>query len=187
MPQNSTYCGGGLAPRYECEMSETIFFLRTEQETAALGAALGDVLCVGDVVLLSGPLGAGKTTLARSAIHRRCGTTDAPSPTFTLVETYSADDLTIWHFDFYRLERAEEAWELGVEEAFADGASLIEWPERAPSILPAHALSITLTVDGGRRRAIVKGSPAWRERLEKIAAAFENQTRNPPSSTVPGQ
>ncbi len=159
-------------------MQEATFLLPTERETAALGAALGDALRVGDAVLLAGPLGAGKTTLARAIIHRRCGVADAPSPTFTLVETYPGDDITIWHFDFYRLERAEEAWELGVEEAFADGASLIEWPERAPAALPEQALSVMLSVNGGVRRAVLTAPPAWAERLEKIADGLKNQPRD---------
>ncbi len=161
------------------DMIEATFLLQTERETAALGAALGDALQVGDVVLLKGPLGAGKTTLARSIIHRRCGAAGAPSPTFTLVETYAGDDITIWHFDFYRLESADEAWELGIEEAFAEGASLIEWPERAPSVIPADALSITLAVETGQRRAAAVAPPSWRARLEMIADRIKNQPRDP--------
>ena len=165
-------------------MSKATFLLPTAADTAALGAALGDALRPGDVIALNGPLGAGKTTLARAAIQRRCGFADAPSPTFTLVETYPGDGLTIWHFDFYRLENAEDAWELGIEDAFSDGASLIEWPSRAPSVIPAHALSITLSASDGRRRADIAAPPDWRERLEKIADQLKNQTTNTLSSTV---
>lgn len=166
-------------------MSHATFQLSTPAETAALGAALGDVLQPGDVIALSGPLGAGKTTLARAVIQRRCGVRDAPSPTFTLVETYAGDDLTIWHFDFYRLAAPDDAWELGVEDAFSEGASLIEWPECAPSVLPDEALSITFSVTDGNRRAIITAAPVWRERLQKIADQLENQTTRTLTSTDP--
>ncbi len=159
-------------------MTETVFLLATERDTASLGAALGDALRTGDVVLLNGPLGAGKTTLARAAIRRRCGAATVPSPTFTLVETYPGDDITISHFDFYRLEDPEEAWELGIEDALCDSASLIEWPERAPSALPADALSVTFEGDNGGRRAVVTAPPVWRDRLAKIADRIKNQPKD---------
>lgn len=166
-------------------MNNETFRLTTPADTAALGGALGDVLRPGDVIALSGPLGAGKTTLARAVIQRRCGVRDAPSPTFTLVETYAGDDLTIWHFDFYRLAAPEDAWELGVEDAFSEGASLIEWPECAPSVIPDQAMSIMLAVDKGNRCANVTAPPDWRERLEKIADQLENQTTSTLASTDP--
>ena len=155
-------------------MQEAAFSLTTEEDTKALGAAIGDALRVGDVVFLIGPLGVGKTTLARAAIQRRCEAAAAPSPTFTLVETYDGADLAIWHFDFYRLEKPDEAWELGLEDAFAEGASFIEWPERA-SVFPAdQALTINLSQTPSGRRAVISAPPAWESRLAKIAQALEN-------------
>ena len=155
-------------------MREANFILASEQETKALGAALGDLLKAGDVVFLTGPLGAGKTALARAAIARRCNVATVPSPTFTLVETYAGADLAIWHFDFYRLEKPDDAWELGVEDAFAEGASLIEWPERA-AVFPAdQALQINLTQSATERCAKFLAPPAWEKRLALIAAAMEN-------------
>jgi len=160
-------------------MDEYVLALESERATERLGAALGAALRPRDVVLLNGPLGAGKTTLSRAAIKRRCGVAEAPSPTFTLVETYPGADIVIWHFDFYRLENEDEAWELGVEEAFAEGASLIEWPDRAPSIIPPEALSMTMQVKGDARQANISAPLAWRERMSMIAAAFKNQSRDP--------
>lgn len=155
-------------------MHEAVFLLKTERDTRALGAALGDALEVGDVVFLTGPLGVGKTALARSAVQRRCDVTTVPSPTFTLVETYAGPDLAVWHFDFYRLEKPDDAWELGVEEAFAEGASLIEWPERAAVYPPDQALRISLSQTSSGRRAVISAPPAWENRLAKIADALEN-------------
>ncbi len=118
--------------------------------TEALARRIADAAKTGDVIGLSGPLGAGKTTFARAfiaEIARLSGESVAeiPSPTFTLVQTYPFKRATVWHFDLYRLARPEEAWELGLEDAFADGISLIEWPERLGPLLPARRLDIALS------------------------------------------
>jgi len=105
--------------------------LPDEAATAALAARIAAQVVPGDIIALRGDLGAGKTSFARAFI-RACGDAheEVPSPTFTLVQIYQSDAVAIWHFDLYRLDGAEEAWELGIEEAFASGVSLIEWPER---------------------------------------------------------
>src|SRR5689334_12245837 len=96
------------------------FALPDAAATEAFGARLAASLRVGDVVCLSGDLGAGKTTLARGAITAWTGVNeDAPSPTYTLVQTYDGPRGALWHVDLYRLNRPEEAWELGLEDAFA--------------------------------------------------------------------
>ena len=113
--------------------------------TLDLGRRLGVRLSPGDVVCLSGGLGAGKTTLARGAIEAWTGQAEeAPSPTYTLVQTYDGARGQLWHVDLYRLKRPEEAWELGLEEAFFDAACLIEWPERLEGQLPRDRLDIAL-------------------------------------------
>ncbi len=98
----------------------------------------------GDVIALSGELGAGKTTLARALIGAlmRTDGAEVPSPTFSLHQTYATPRLTLSHFDFYRLSGAEEAAELGFEEAASDGAVIVEWPERAAALLPASRIDI---------------------------------------------
>lgn len=130
--------------------------LPDERATDQLGATLAARLQIGDVVGLKGELGAGKTTLARAIL--RAAAEDArlivPSPTFTLVEVYETPRGSFWHFDLYRLETPEHVFELGWEEALAEGISIIEWPERLGPLLPKH-LSVTLEVDGDGRRALL--------------------------------
>jgi tRNA threonylcarbamoyladenosine biosynthesis protein TsaE len=130
--------------------------LPDERATDQLGATLAARLRIGDVVGLKGELGAGKTTLARAIL--RAAAEDAqlivPSPTFTLVEIYETPRGSFWHFDLYRLETPEQVFELGWEEALAEGISIIEWPERLGPLLPKH-LSVTLEVDGDGRRALL--------------------------------
>lgn len=159
-------------------MEEIRFDLPSEEATRVLGASLGAILEPGDILLLSGPLGAGKTTLARALIAQRCGVAEAPSPTFSLVETYPGDGVTIWHFDFYRLKRDEDAWELGIEEAFSEGASIIEWPERALSVIPPSAMSISLSIENGRRSALAKAPDGWGPRLQVVAERVKNQSKD---------
>ena len=123
--------------------------LADEAATTRLGASVAAALTPGDAVCLWGPLGAGKSTLARGLI-RALTTADeeVPSPTFTLVQFYGGDPLPLAHFDLYRLTRAEEAYELGLDEALEDGAAVIEWPERLEGRLPAHRLDIELAIVG---------------------------------------
>lgn len=142
-------------------------FLADETATLALGAMLAPALGKGDVLCLSGPLGAGKTTLARGVIAALTVGEEAPSPTFALVETYEAKELSLWHFDLYRLQKPEDVWELGLEEALAVGASLIEWPERIAKHIPSTALLIRLALDGEGRRALFRGEGSWAGRLRK--------------------
>lgn len=137
--------------------------------TQALGARLGVRLTQGDVVCLAGNLGAGKTTLARGVIAAWTGQEEeAPSPTYTLVQTYEGARGELWHVDLYRLKRPDDAWELGLEDAFATAATLIEWPERLEGQLPRDRLDIELQPEGEGRRAALTAHGAWREKLATI-------------------
>jgi len=137
--------------------------------TLALGRRLGEAIGPGDVVCLSGNLGAGKTTLARGAIEAWTGMQEeAPSPTYTLVQTYEGERGELWHVDLYRLKRPDDAWELGLEDAFAEAACLIEWPERLGGQLPPDRLDIELTPRGEGRSAALRAHGAWREKLGTI-------------------
>lgn len=147
-------------------MAETAFRLADETATAALGAALAARLRRGDVVCLSGPLGAGKTTFARGVIAALAGER-APSPTFALVETYATPKGPLWHFDLYRLARAGDVAELGFEDALGD-ICIIEWPERIAALLPESALVIRFDASGDGRTARLAGGGDWSERLKGL-------------------
>ena len=133
--------------------------LPDEAATQALGAKLAAVLRPGDAVCLTGPLGAGKSTLARARVRALTSPDEeVPSPTFTLVQFYDGPDFPVAHFDLYRLTDPDEAYEIGLEEALEDGAALIEWPQRLQGRLPADRLAIDITPmgdDGQARRAVI--------------------------------
>lgn len=119
---------------------------RTENETALAAARLAAGLKAGDILLLRGNLGAGKTAFARALIRALCSDTDleVPSPTFTLVQTYDTAIGQLFHFDLYRLKDAAEIYELGWEDALAGGVTVVEWPERLGPHTPARYLDISL-------------------------------------------
>jgi tRNA threonylcarbamoyladenosine biosynthesis protein TsaE len=150
----------------------TIIDLPDEGATSGFAARLAAVALPGDIIALSGELGAGKTTFARAFIRARGGSEEVPSPTFTLVQVYDLPSGPIWHFDLYRLRHAEEVWELGIEDAFRDGISLIEWPERIGALLPARRLGIALEFGSAldARRAILSAGDDWPARVADIAA-----------------
>jgi tRNA threonylcarbamoyladenosine biosynthesis protein TsaE len=144
-----------------------VLALPDEAATQALGAAIAQALLAGDAVCLSGPLGAGKSTLARALV--RALTTpreEVPSPTFTLVQFYEGPRLKVAHFDLYRLSSPDEAYEIGLDEALEDGAVVIEWPERLKGRLPRDRLDvvIALSQDADAREARLAAHGAWKER-----------------------
>jgi tRNA threonylcarbamoyl adenosine modification protein YjeE len=146
-------------------------FLPDEPATVRLGEDLAMALRPGDVLALSGDLGAGKTTLARGLVRALAGDPglEVPSPTFTLVQSYRTRP-PIHHFDLYRLSAASELEELGFDEALADGAALVEWPERAGGRLPPSAVRLDLRHQGEGRLARLDGSGPAFERLARSLA-----------------
>ncbi len=147
----------------------TALDLPDEAATQALGRAIAAALKPGEAVCLRGPLGAGKSTLAR-ALVRALTTPDAeaPSPTFTLVQFYEGARLNVAHFDLYRLSAPDEAYEIGLDEALDEGAAVIEWPERLQGRLPRDRLDVEIafsdTGDSPGRRARLAGHGAWEGR-----------------------
>jgi len=133
--------------------------LPDEAATERLGGSLARQLRPRDVVALQGGLGAGKTTLARAILRAASGdpTLIVPSPTFTLAEVYDTPRGVFWHFDLYRLEAPEQVFELGWEEARADGIALVEWAERLGALLPSGRLTVALAIEGEGRRADLQG------------------------------
>lgn len=123
--------------------------LTSPEETAEFGRQLGAILTAGDTVLLYGPIGAGKTHLARALIQSRLAAIgqieDVPSPTFTLVQVYDIGAFEIWHADLYRLTSPDEVIELGLDDAFKEALVLVEWPDRLGSLVPETALRLSLS------------------------------------------
>jgi len=135
-----------------------IINLATSADTADLGVRLAAVARAGDCLLLEGPIGAGKSHLARAFIQARLGRKeDVPSPTFTLVQVYDGGGIEIWHADLYRLTHPDEVWELGLDEAFQSAICLVEWPDRLGAHVPSGALRLRLEQAGDGRRAVIRG------------------------------
>ncbi|MBV7410981.1 tRNA (adenosine(37)-N6)-threonylcarbamoyltransferase complex ATPase subunit type 1 TsaE [Maritimibacter sp. DP1N21-5] len=151
--------------------------LASPDETRALADAVAPVLRPGTVLLLSGAIGAGKTHFARSVIQTLLAAAgkppeDIPSPTFTLVQTYDAGTLEIWHADLYRLTSPDEIEELGLIDAFDTALCLVEWPDRLGDLAPEHAvqLNFTATGDDGRSLVITGAPPDLRTILQAFGS-----------------
>lgn len=139
--------------------------LGNDDETNAIGGEIGRAMRVGDVVTLSGPLGAGKTTMARGMIEALGLVGEVQSPTFPLVIAYESRDLrmNVAHIDLYRVKDPAEIDELGLDEMREDGALIVEWPEHGPAF--DGALALTLVVNGdGTRRLTATVPPRWEGR-----------------------
>ena len=153
-------------------MSGLTIPLADAEATTRLGAVLAPLMGYGETLLLYGPLGMGKSTLARGLIRALTRPDeDVPSPTFTLVQFYDSDP-PVAHFDLYRLTRPEEAVEIGLDEALDTGFAVIEWPERLgedpAAWLGPDQLIVTLSEDGDGRVATVSGAGAWEAKLKDL-------------------
>jgi len=138
--------------------------LTSEAATAAAGAALAKAARVGDVITLSGPLGVGKTALARGFIAALGHEGDVPSPSFAIVQPYEELDPPVWHVDLYRIENMSEIEELGLDAA-ADAVMLVEWSERAGAHAWPDALGLSLEfAQDGDRILTAKVPPSWEGR-----------------------
>ena len=136
-------------------------FLPDPDATEALARQLAARVPAGSCLLLSGPIGAGKSHFARAFIRARIGyDQDIPSPTFTLVQVYEGEKEDIWHADLYRLTHPDEAVELGLADAFGRALTLIEWPDRLGDMAPQNAVSLTFRVEGEGRQVEISGLDA---------------------------
>jgi tRNA threonylcarbamoyladenosine biosynthesis protein TsaE len=163
-------------------MDDSPIELANEAATTALARRLAPYLGAGDIVALSGDLGAGKTSFARALIRALSGPDGAgrevPSPTFTLVQSYETPTGRIHHFDLYRIQSPDELTEIGWDEALADGIVLVEWPDRAGALLPAKRLDVLLEFgpNSAARQATLKPGPGWMEAHPSFVAL---QASNP--------
>jgi len=147
--------------------------LTDEAATVSFARALARLAEPGDVIALRGTLGVGKSVFARAFIRQLTSPLEeVPSPTFTLVQTYEGvmvegEAAELYHYDFYRLENADDAYELDIEEAFSDGISLIEWPERIEALLPSDHLEVKISQGEreGSRQLVLEATGSWETRL----------------------
>ncbi|MEM9009762.1 MAG: tRNA (adenosine(37)-N6)-threonylcarbamoyltransferase complex ATPase subunit type 1 TsaE [Pseudomonadota bacterium] len=162
------------APPLSDVAGELRLTLTSPAATAALAVTLDDGLAAGDTLLLSGPLGAGKSHFARALIQHRLArigqVEEVPSPTFTLVQIYQAGPVEIWHVDLYRLSSADEIAELGLDEAMRTAIALIEWPDRLGPTQPERHLSLDFAMDPSaadtRHLTVRMAGPGW----DRVAA-----------------
>ena len=131
------------------------FISNSEDDTKKLAEKVADVAKIRDVFALYGTLGMGKSVFSRAFIQHLTAADDVPSPTFTLLQIYEAKDFDIYHYDMYRIKSPEEVFELGIEDAFYQGVSLIEWPEKMERYLPSHAIKIEILPLGENSRRIL--------------------------------
>lgn len=150
------------------------FRFRSASETAAFARALSPILHPGDTVLLAGGLGAGKTHLARALIQARLLDAgrfeEVPSPTYTLVQTYSDGETELWHTDLYRLFGPDSVAELGLEDAFAHAICLVEWPDRLGSLAPDNALTLQIEMTAIPEERLVRATSScarWKDRFRQ--------------------
>lgn len=145
------------------------FDLKSEADTMGLGREIARGLASGDTVTLSGPLGSGKTVLARAIVRSFLPREEVPSPTFTLVQTYDTQNFSIAHVDLYRVKAGSELRELGLDEALEHGVLVIEWPDRMGLQLPPDRLDIMFEgIDGEFRMMKLVGRGSWAQRLRTL-------------------
>tara|TARA_R110002096_G_scaffold309403_4_gene504013 strand:- start:44998 stop:45468 length:471 start_codon:yes stop_codon:yes gene_type:complete len=151
------------------------FYLENLSKSRLLASRLSALLKTGDILAFEGNLGTGKTEFCRAIIHALGYDEDVPSPTFNLLQIYepSIEDLktpAVWHMDLYRLENAQDVFELGIEDGFDSAVTMIEWPERMGNYLPAEHLKITLSHgdNEGSRYISFDGDPSWEQRIKEL-------------------
>ena len=156
---------------YEEQETYTVINIADETAMKVLAGQIAEICGIGDLIALSGNLGMGKSVFARAFIRQRLGPEEeVPSPTFTLVQTYEGADVTISHFDLYRLHQPDEILELGFEDAMAEGSVLVEWPDRLGAYLPRDRLDIEISqgTDANSRSVKLSGHGYWLARVSDV-------------------
>lgn len=151
--------------------THTDILLPDEAATRALAARIAAICGRGDLIALYGDLGVGKTVFARAFIRARTSPDEeVPSPTFTLVQHYDGEPASVYHFDLYRLQIADEVLELGFEDALADGTVLVEWPDRLGPYMPRDRLDIEIRQSGKEDERTVRliGRGYWLARVSDV-------------------
>ena len=158
-------------------MTTFVYNCKTESDTENLARSLAEISRAGDVWALFGTLGMGKSVLSRAFVKKLTDASEVPSPTFTLVQTYSAPDFEIYHYDLYRLKSPEEIWELNIEEAVYTGVCLIEWPEKMGAYLPKNIFKVSIVAQpsGERKITITANSKDKIERLQAMERCADEQ------------
>ncbi|MCL6697617.1 tRNA (adenosine(37)-N6)-threonylcarbamoyltransferase complex ATPase subunit type 1 TsaE [Sphingomonas sp. NSE70-1] len=139
--------------------------MKDEAATIAFGRKLAKALRVGDVITLSGPLSAGKTTMVRGLLGALGHDGEVPSPSFAIVQPYESLKLPVWHVDLYRIDDPSDLAELGLEDIREDGVLIIEWPEHGGAAAWPEALGLSLNVEEDGSRALTANVPSsWEGR-----------------------
>lgn len=133
------------------------YISKSDAETLKIAADFAHTLKRGDIIALHGTLGVGKTAFTRGVIQTLSNAGEVPSPTFTLLQTYDTPQFLLYHFDMYRLKSPEEAYEIGIEDAFADGVSFIEWPDKIGYLLPKKHIDVTIEIKQDYRLITIQG------------------------------
>ena len=152
-------------------MNEREFHVESVEGLAEVSDYLMSLRNEADVVAFYGPMGAGKTTLIKDLCHRMGVTDEVNSPTFAIVNEYVTEEgESVYHFDFYRIRKPEEIYELGIEDAYAEGITLIEWGEKMGYLEPVkRALLICMAMNGEERTFTLQAShPSWLDRMERL-------------------
>ncbi len=151
------------------DYSKTIS-LNGQDETELFAKSIAPSLGPGDVLLLEGQIGAGKTHFCRALIQSLLDfPEDVPSPTFTLVQIYDTDISEVWHADLYRLSHVDEVEELGLFSAFDDSICLVEWPDKLENLTPSHALKLSFSLvpenENAREITLIWSDRKWNHKL----------------------
>ena len=145
--------------------------LSDESATRALGRAIAGVVSPGIVILLNGPLGAGKTTLVQG-FAAAMGAAEAASPSFVVAHYYGGGIMPVWHLDLYRIEDQAEIEDLDLAQYLPDdGVAVVEWADRAPGTWPMDRIEVDLRIDASERHAVVRGRGRCREAIRALCAA----------------